>query len=289
MTVKIITDSTSYIPENLRKEYDISIVSLSVVFDNEAFKEVDISNDKFYEKLDASPKIPTSSQPSVDELYRMFEENVKENNSVVGIFISSDMSGTYSTAGLVKSMILEKYPKAQIEIVDSRSNCMQLGYAVLEAAKAAKEGKVITEVVEAAEKNIKRSRFVFIPDTMEYLKKGGRIGSAKALLGSILQIKPILTVTDGKTNLLGKVRTRKRAIEKLIDMFLGNIKKYGLGDVIVHHINCEEEAKKLAKLIEKQIGKVVHIASIGPVIGTHVGPGAIGIAYYTEEELIIED
>lgn len=289
MAVKIITDSTSYIPENLRKEYDISVVSLSVVFEQEAFKEVDISNDKFYKKLDASPKIPTSSQPSVDELYKIFEENVKDNNEVVAIFISSDMSGTYSTGRLVKSMILEKYPDAKIEIVDSRSNCMQLGYAVLEAAKAAKDDKTITEVVEAAEKNIKRSRFLFIPDTMEYLKKGGRIGSAKALLGSILQIKPVLTVTDGKTNLIGKVRTRKRAIQKLIDMFLGNIKKYGFGDVIVHHINCEEEAKKLAKLIEEQIGKVVHIASIGPVIGTHVGPGAIGIAYYTEEELIIEE
>lgn len=288
ITTKIITDSTSYIPEYLLKEYDISVISLSVIFENEAFKEVDITNEDFYKKLNECDKIPTSSQPSVETLYKMFEENVIDNNEIVGVFISSDMSGTYSTAILVKNMILEKYPNAKIEIVDSRSNCMQLGFAALAAAKVAKAGKTIKEVVEAATENIKRSRFIFIPDTLEYLKKGGRIGSAKALLGSILQIKPILTVTDGKTNILSKVRTKKRALEKMIDILLENIKEYGLGDVVIHHINCEKEAKKFAKLIEDKIEKVIHISSIGPVIGTHVGPGAIGIAYYTEDELILE-
>lgn len=286
MSVKIITDSTCYIPGNLLKEYDITVVSLSVVFEDEVLKEVNITNDKFYEKLAKSERIPTSSQPSVDDMYKVFEDNIKENNEIVALFISSEMSGTFSTANLVKNMIVEKYPDAKIEIVDSRSNCMQLGYAALTAAKAAKEGKTIQEVVEAANKNIKRSRFVFIPDTLEYLKKGGRIGSASALLGTILQIKPILTVTDGKTNVLDKVRTKKRALAKITDIFFEDVNKYGLGDAIIHHINCEQEAKKLAKLIEEKFDKVINIASIGPVIGTHVGPGAIGIVYYTKEELV---
>lgn len=288
MSIKIITDSTCYIPENLLKEYDITVVSLSVVFEDEVFEEVNITNDKFYEKLVKSEKIPTSSQPSVDDMYRVFEDNIKENNEIVALFISSEMSGTFSTANLVKNMIVEKYPDAKIEIVDSRSNCMQLGYAALTAAKAAKEGKTIEEVVEAANKNIKRSRFVFIPDTLEYLKKGGRIGSASALLGTILQIKPILTVTDGKTNVLDKVRTKKRALAKITDIFFEDINKFGLGEAIIHHINCEKEANKLAKLIEEKVNKVVNIASIGPVIGTHVGPGAIGIVYYTKEELVLD-
>lgn len=289
MAVKIITDSTSYIPESLIKEYDISIVTLSVVFENEVFKEVNISNEEFYNKLEQIKKIPTSSQPTIDDFYKIFEENVKENNDIVGVFISSEMSGTYSTAGLVKNMILEKYPQAKIEIIDSKTNCMQLGYAVLTAAKLAKAGKTITEVVDATKHNLKRSRFIFMPDTLEYLKMGGRIGSANALLGSILQIKPILTVTDGKTNILGKVRTKKRALQVMLDMFFENISTYGLGDVIVHHINCAEEAKKLSKKIEDKVGKDVRIASIGPVIGTHVGPGAIGIVYYTQEELLLRD
>lgn len=285
MAVKIITDSTSYIPEKLKKEYDISSVSLSVAFEDVVFKESNISNDEFYKKLDQSDKIPTSSQPSIDELYKIFEENVKENHDILGIFISSDMSGTYNTAKLVRNMILEKYKDAKIEIIDSRSTCMQLGHAAIEGAKLAKEGKTLLEVVEAANENIKRSKFVFIPDTLKYLKKGGRIGLAKALLGSIFQIKPVLTVNDGKTDIISKVRTKKNAIQKMIDIFSENINTHGFGDAIIHHINCEEEALLLAKKIEQKVGKVIDIASIGPVVGTHVGQGAIGIAYYTKEEL----
>lgn len=288
MAVKVITDSTSYIPDAIKVEYDISVVSLSVVFGDEAFKEVNISNEWFFKKLADEKKIPTSSQPSINDLYELFEEHVKKNDEIVGVFISSDMSGTYSTALTVKNMILEDYPQAKIEVIDSRSNCMQLGFAVLAAAKAAKAGNTFEEVIRAAKENIERSRFVFIPDTLEYLRIGGRIGTASALVGSLLQIKPILTVTDGKTHLLEKVRTKKRALNEIANIFYDNIKQFGLGDVIVQHINCKEEALELAKSLEKEIGKKVDICPIGPVIGTHVGPGALGIAYYTEKPLIIE-
>lgn len=286
ISIKIVTDSTSYIPENLINELDISIVSLSVVFKKDVYKEVDISNEFFYKKLGEHNEIPTSSQPSVEEFYGIFEENVKINNEVVGIFLSSDMSGTYSTANLAKNMIIEKYPDAKIELLDSRSNCMQLGYAVIVAARLAKEGKKISEVVEGVNNNIKRSKFIFIPDTLEYLKKGGRIGSASALLGSILHIKPILTVTDGKTNVLEKVRSKKRALDRIVDIFIEDINKCDIGEVIVHHINCEEEAKKLAAYIGEKIEKVIEVCPIGPVIGVHVGPGALAIAYYTKKNLL---
>lgn len=288
MAIKVITDSTSYIPEALREEYNISVVSLSVVFADEAYKEVDISNEWFFKKLADDKKIPTSSQPAISDLYELFEVYVKKGDEIVGVFISSDMSGTYSTALTVKNMILEDYPLAKIEVIDSRSNCMQLGFAVLAAAKAAKAGNTFEEVIRAAKENIERSRFVFIPDTLEYLRIGGRIGTASALVGSLLQIKPILTVTDGKTHLLEKVRTKKRALNEIANIFYDNIKQFGLGDVIVHHINCENEALEWAKSIEKEIGKRVDICPIGPVIGTHVGPGALAIAYYTEKPLIIE-
>lgn len=287
MAIKVITDSTSYIPEFLKEEYDISVVSLSVVFGDEVIKEVHITNTEFYNKLSKSKKIPTSSQPSIEEFYQIFEENIKENKDIIGIFISSEMSGTFSTAALVKKMILEKYPDARIELIDSRSNCMQLGYAVLAAAKAAKSDKSFEEAVEEVNKNIKRSRFIFIPDTLEYLRIGGRIGTASALLGSMLQIKPILTVSNGETYVLSKVRTKKRALQEIVDIFIDNINNFGFGEVIVHHIDCEGEAYKLAKSIEDKVNSVVNICSIGPVIGTHVGPGALGIAYYTKEDLIL--
>ena len=285
MTVKIVTDSTSYISEELQKRFDISIASLSVIFDNEEFKEIDIQNESFYDKLDRSLSIPTSSQPSLDEMYNILEKHIRNNNEVVGVFLSSEMSGTYSNACLAKSMILEKYPNALIEIIDSRSNCMQLGFAALSAAKAAQQEKSIDEVVDIVKDNIKRSRFLFIPDTLEYLKKGGRIGGASALLGTIFQIKPILTVVDGKTELFNKVRTKKRAIQTMLDKFIEDITKHGLVEVMVHHINDVEGALAFAKIIEETVGKKIDIAPIGPVIGTHVGPGALGIVYYTETDL----
>jgi DegV family protein with EDD domain len=285
MTVKIVTDSTSYISEEQKKKYDISIASLRVIFENEEFEEINIKNENFYEKLDKSFSIPSSSQPSLDEMYNIIEEQVRNNNEVVGVFLSSDMSGTYSNACLAKNMILEKYPNALIEIIDSRSNCMQLGFAVLTAAKEAKEGKSINDVVTVVKNNIKRSRFLFIPDTLEYLKKGGRIGGASALLGTIFRIVPILTVADGKTELFNKVRTKKRAIQTMIDKFTEDTTKHGLGEVMIHHINDVDGAMDFAKTVEQCIGKKVDIAPIGPVIGTHVGPGALGIVYYTNTDL----
>ena len=286
MSIKILTDSTSYIPNDIKDKYDISVVSLSVVFKDEAYKELEITNEVFYRKMKESNQIPTSSQPSIDEVYRIFENEIIKGNKVVALFISSEMSGTYSSANLVKNMILDKYPNAVIEIIDSRVNCMQLGFAAITAAKAAKEGKDIDEVISVAKDNLKRSRFLFTPDTLEYLKRGGRIGGASALLGTLLSIKPILTVSDGNANVYLKVRTKKKAVKTIIDIFMDDIGKHGFGNVIVHHIDCEEEANDIANTIKNQLGVSVRICPIGPVIGTHVGPNSIGIVYYTERDSI---
>lgn len=283
MSVKIVTDSTSCIPRDLIVKYDISIVSLNIVFENKSFREVDIDNTTFYDKLSKRNIIPTSSQPSISEMYEAFEKCIIENNSAVGIFLSSDMSGTYSSAFLAKDMILQKYPQAIIELIDSRSNCMQLGFSVLAAARTALEGGSIKEVLSSAEDVIKKSQFLFFPETLEYLRKGGRIGGASALLGTIFQIKPILTVVEGKTSIFDKVRTSKKAIERIVNAIMVQINKKGLGGIIVHHINAELEGKKLALELEKLLRVPVDVCSIGPVIGLHVGPGAIGVVYYTKE------
>lgn len=279
--IKIVTDSTSYIPDYLTKRYDISIVSLGILLDGESRREVDVPNATFYTELAKAPEIPSSSQPSPYEMYATFKELIEAGHSIVGIFISSDMSGTYASALSTKKQILEKYPDAQIEIIDSRTNCMQLGFAALAAAKAASQGKTLTEVVDAAHEVIAHSRFLFTPDTLAYLKKGGRIGGASALLGTLLQIKPILTVVDGKTAVYSKVRTKRKAIEALVNGLQEDLKDRDLGEVIVHHINCPEEGMKLAKTLENLLHCEVKIQSIGPVIGVHVGPGSIGVAYYT--------
>ena len=286
MGVKLVTDSTSYISEEMRKEYDISVVSLNVILNGKSYREVDLDNEEFYKAMDESGEIPTSSQPSIEELSNVFKRIVQAGDDVVGVFLSSEMSGTYSSAHLVKSMILEEYKDAKIEIIDSRTNCMQMGLQVLYGAKLAKEGKSIEEVSEGVKKVRGSSRFLFVPDTLKYLKKGGRIGGAAALFGTILQIKPILTVKDGMTSVFDKVRTRKKAVNVILDKVFDDIEKNGLGDVVVHHINCEEEGKELAARLEEKLNIKVKVKSIGPIIGLHVGPGSIGVAYYTDKELV---
>ena len=282
MAIKIVTDSTSYIADEYIKKYDIKLVSLNVIINGVSSREIDIENEVFYEEIKNSKEIPKSSQPIPDEMLNTFKEIVEDGDSIVGIFLSSKMSGTYSNANMIKDMILEDYPDAEIHILDSKTNCMQMGFAVIEAARAASEGKSINEVINAANHVINNSRFLFTPETLEYLKKGGRIGGAAALFGNVLQIKPILTVVNGETSVFKKVRTRKKAIEEIVKTVLEEIESKGFGDIVVHHINCQEDGLKLAKALENKLGKKVEIQSIGPVIGVHVGPGSIGIAYYTK-------
>ena len=279
MSIRIIADSTCYLPQEYIDKYKISIASLNVLLNGNSYREIDLSNDWFYNEMAKSPTIPTSSQPSIEELYSTVESLVKDGHDVVGIFLSSDMSGTFSTSNLVKNMIIENYPNAKIVMIDSRSNCMQAGFAVLEAAKAANENKSLDEVVSIAKNVIKNSKFIFVPETLDYLKKGGRIGSAAALLGSLLQIKPILTVEDGKTTVFTKVRTKKKAIDKIVNTVLEQNLKSPIKGIIVHHINCQSEGQELADRLKNSLGlENVKIQSIGPIIGLHVGPRSIGVA-----------
>ena len=281
MSVKIIADSTCYLPQEYIDKYKVAIVSLNVLLNGNSYRETDLSNNWFYNEMAKSATIPTSSQPSIEDLYNAVETEIKAGNDVVGIFLSSDMSGTFSTSNLVKNMILENYPDANIKMIDSRSNCMQAGFAVLEAAKAAYENKSLDEVVSIAKNVIENSKFIFVPDTLEYLKKGGRIGGAAALFGSLLQIRPVLTVEDGKTTVFTKVRTKKKAIDKIVNTILEQNSKSPIKGLIVHHINCESEGQELANRLKSSLGlDNVKIQSIGPIIGLHVGPGSIGVAYH---------
>lgn len=284
VAVRIITDSTSYIDPQVRETLDIRVVSLYVCFQTESMKETEVENETFYELMEKRG-IPVSSQPSVGELYREMERVVAQGDDLLCIFLSADMSGTYASACQVKAMVLEKYPQAKIEIMDSRSNSMQLGFAAIVSARVAQEGKSLDQVKEAAENNIRSSRFLFIPDNLVYLQKGGRIGGASALIGNLLRIIPVLTVENGVTTVLKTVRTKTKAIMTMIDKTLQDNVDYGIREIAVHHINCLDQAKDLAGKIQAKLQLEPKICDIGPVIGLHVGPGAIGIVYHTERAL----
>lgn len=162
---------------------------------------------------------------------------------------------------------------------------MQLGFAAIVAARAAQEGKTLAEVKQLAEENIRRSRFLFIPENLVYLRKGGRIGGASALIGNLLKIVPILTVENGITTVIEKVRTKGKAVTTMLEKVWQDHLDYGLREVVVHHINCLEQAKDLAHKLKEKLQIKVSIADIGPIIGLHVGPGALGIVYYTDKDL----
>ncbi len=285
MGVRIVTDSTSYIDRQVRKDLNIDILPLSVSFENESIRETDIGNKEFYRKMELEG-IPFSAQPSAGEVHQKMVDIVSKGHDLVCVFLSSAMSGTYNTACQIRQEVLGEFRDAKIHIIDSRSNSMQLGFAAIVGARAAKAGKAVEEVAQMVEANIKRSRFLFIPDNLEYLKKGGRIGGAGALIGDIFKIIPLLTVKDGETTILKKVRTKARAVKAMIDKILEDNYKYIVKEIAVHHINCYEQAEKLATKLKDKFNKTISIVDIGPVIGMHVGPGAIGIVYYTEDEII---
>lgn len=286
MTVRIVTDSTSYLPAADRERYGIAVVTLSVNFGSESYPEEGLDSAWFYKRMASEAEVPTSSQPSVADLAGAFEAIVAAGDEVCGIFISSEMSGTYSTAELARNLVLETHPDARIELVDSRSNCMQLGFVVLEAARAADAGASLPDVAAAARATIPRTRMLFVPHTLDYLRKGGRIGGASALLGSLLQIRPILTVRDGKTDVFAKVRTKKRALVEMTKTVVEDGQRAGgLAEVIVHHIDDEAEGREFVALLAEATGLQMALQPIGAVVGLHVGPGTACVVYRTNDEL----
>lgn len=284
--IQFITDSTSNLTKALIGSLPIEVVSLSVLIDEEVFIENETTNEAFYQKMKSARSFPKSAQPSLDRVFDAFESAVRAGKEVIGMFISSEMSGTYQSACMVKNQLLEIYPNAKIEVIDSLTNCMQLGLAVLEGARLSEEGMTFEQISQQMRTHVNRSRFVFLPETLDYLKKGGRMGGASALIGSLLQILPILTVKEGKTDVLQKVRTKKKAVEALVQIALSDIERCGLGAVVVHHIEALTEGKALAERLEEILGIKIPVVDIGPVIGTHVGPGAIGIAYDLKKDLL---
>ncbi len=281
MTIKIVTDSTSYIDSNTQKELDIKTVHLSVHFPDESFDETRVPYNYFYNKIENDNVIPTSSQPSVGQIYNVFKEIVERGEEVLGIFISSKMSGTYNCALNAKEIITNKYPYARIEIIDSKTNCMAMGIQVIEAAIAAKAGKKMDEITETVHNIMDKIHFYFVPDSLKYLIKGGRIGGASALIGSLLQIRPILYVNDGMTDVLDRVRGTRSALKRMLTL-LNKEQKYGLKHLFVHHINADKKGMELAEALSQQYNRKVLSLPIGPVIGLHVGPGTIGIVFCTE-------
>lgn len=285
MAVSIVTDSVASIPDDDARELGIEVVSLYINDGETNQPEVDMDVADFYRRLVSMKTLPTSSQPCVESLVTAFRSAVERGSDVVGVFISSKMSGTFETAMLAADMVRAEHPDARIEIVDSCSNSLQEGFATIAAAQAARAGETLDRCVQAARDTINRTRFLFTPASLDNLRKGGRIGGASALIGGLLQIRPILTVERGETQTFAKVRTQSRALAEIAKTFADDVATHGLVKVIVHYIGEPGPAEKFAtEYVEPIAGKPVRVLPVSPVVGLHVGQ-AVAIVYQTERKL----
>lgn len=282
--IKIFTDSTSYIPSDMLLEYNITVLPLHIIINDREILENEITNEHFYKMIRKSHHTAQTKSVQVHEIEEAFEKELQESHPIMAIFLSSKVSQTYNNACSAKENLMEKYPRASITIIDSESVAMEEGLAVLSAAEAIENGEWLEGAQKAAEETIRHTKFLFIPKTLKYLQLGGRLGKSQALLGGALNITPILHSFNGEVGLLETIRTKSRALKRIIEIFKEDVKSYGVTNVIVHHIDAFEDASKFADEVISIANIPVSICDIGPVVGANVGPGAIGIVYKTLQQ-----
>lgn len=275
MAVHIVTDSTSDIPRPLAEELNITIIPLTISFGAQSFRDgLDISADEFYARLPIEKELPKTSQPP-PALFQHAYEHLVTQGEVVSVHLSHKFSGTVETARHVAAEVAPD----KITVFDSGSASMGLGLCAIAAARAAKAGADRAECVAAADAVSKRLDIAVAFETLEYLRRGGRIGRARAFLGGILRLKPILTVRDGEAYPVTRARSRAKAIEELFSLVTRHPR---VTDVVVLHTTTPEDAEALAQRARAAVpNATVYLGRFGPVLGVHGGPGMLGIAVAT--------
>jgi DegV family protein with EDD domain len=282
----VVTDTTAYLPDDLVREHDIHRVSLYVTLDGETQAESELSDyDTFFERLSRSSEGATTSQPSVGDFRAVYEPLLAEGRDIVSVHISAGISGTCDSARQARKALIEEGRGGErIHVLDSRSGCGGQGLMAIAAARVAAAGASGQEALARAEETRAGLKMWFAIDTLEYLRKGGRIGSAQAWIGSTLKIKPILTLEEEITP-VERVRTRRRALERMVD-FARERKEAGADGWVVQHIHDAESAQELVQHGRDVFGSdPIFVSEVGPVIGAHVGPGLLGIGG-TKRELV---
>ncbi|WHH60717.1 DegV family protein [Petroclostridium sp. X23] len=273
--IKVVTDSTSDIPKGLAEELDIKVVPLTVHFGDKSYKDwYDITSAEFFYKLENSDIMPTTSQVTPIAFEEAFNEALQDYDSIICITLSSKASGTYQSAVIAQNSLED----ADIEVIDSMAFSFGYGMIVIEAAKMAKADRDKQEIVDYIHNSLKRLETYFIVDTLEYLKKGGRINLATAVIGNILSIKPVLGVRDGLVVPIDKVRGSKKVIPKMIELIRAN--GYDASDkmICLAHGAIPEKIEEVKEAIAREIHpKGFMITEVGSVIGAHAGPGIVGI------------
>lgn len=279
-SIRIVTDSTADLPKELYREYQIAVVPLKVMLDQQVYKDgEDIEPPEFYIRLIDTEEKVTTSQPAPGEILATYQRLIAEGaEKIISIHLSSGISGTYQAAQLARNML----PDHDITVIDSRNVCGGLGLIVLAAAKAAKAGKSKEEIIELVSEIIDKMQVNFLVDTLDYLHRGGRVTKTQAMMGTLLNIKPMISVKDGVLQPIDIIRGKTKGIKKIINMAqqVSANKKIVCYLVHAHDENALAQIKELA-LANLQIDELV-ISQIGTVIGAHTGPGAVGMAFYVK-------
>ncbi len=279
--VAIVVDSTAFIPPELVAQYDLHVIPQVLNWEGKSYKDdVDITPDEFYTRLKTAKEMPTTSQPSAGEFFEFFSEVAKTADSIVATHLSEFLSGTLASARAAADMMPDNYP---IEIVDTRSTAMGLGFMTLAAARAVENGADYKEAAEAARALIDRMRVVFVVDTLEFLHRGGRIGGAKRFVGSMLSLKPVLHLENGRIEPLASVRTKRKAVQHALQVMEEEMKGKSNIRVAVMNALAPEEGNKILDEVQQRLNPMELLnTELSPIVGAHVGPGTVGVIYYAE-------
>jgi DegV family protein with EDD domain len=277
--VAIVTDSTSYIPRELREKYPITVVPQVVIWENESFEDdVTITPEQFYTRLKTAKVMPSTSQASVVNMHKAFRSLIDQGYDVLGLFVSSKLSGTYQSAVLGREQLTSG--KDKVEILDSETTAMAMGFQALTAARAALDGASIADCKALAEKARAYTGIYLTVDTLEFLHRGGRIGGAQRFLGTALNLKPILTVEAGRVEPVERVRTRRKALDRVVEIVAEKCAGKSPVHMATLHANSQEDAKYMLDQITPLVNPVESVfAAVSPAVGANTGPGTVGLAF----------
>lgn len=277
--IAVVTDSTAYIPSDYTSKHKITVAPQVLIWGNETFKDgIDIRSEEFFSRLKSAKTMPSTSQVSPATMQSIFQPLVEQGYEVLGIFISSKLSGTLQSAIQGKEMMGASGEK--VTLVDSQATAMALGFQALTAARAVEAGASLPETIALARSAHEKTGVMFAVETLEFLHRGGRIGGAQRFIGAALNLKPILELRNGLVEGVERIRTKTKAHDRILEMVVEKTKGKSGVKLASLHANAAEDARSLLNRASQQISPVETIfTEVSPVVGTHTGPGTVGLAY----------
>lgn len=277
--IALVTDSTTYMPPELLRKYDISVAPQVLIWGDQTYKDgVDIQSQEFFTRLKTARVMPSTSQVAVVSFQEIFQDRVDKGDEVLALLVSSKLSGTIQSAMQAKELMGAAGEK--VHVVDSQSVAMALGFQVLAVARALEDGASLQDAISLAEKSYQYTGVCFAVDTLEFLHRGGRIGGAQRFLGTMLNMKPILAIQDGRVEGIDRIRTKNKAHDRVLELTIEKVAGRTPVRLATLHANAAEDAKALLARAEQALSPVESVfTEVSPTVGTHAGPGTVGLAF----------